>query len=237
MKQLFAAILCAALGTICATAQTMEEIVANSIATTKMNTVQSVRLQGVATEYGQVSELKIECRSDAKALMTTTSKEIGVTAMCWYGGGGWTLNEMAGGVNKLPLKGAAEYEVKNTAATMGLAPRLDKAQSVEMAEPATVNNIPVFVLRAVFGDGDRRTMYVRTDNFLPVREIRNEPNQGNLDVVIDYADFQTTDGVTLPRKITKSVAGTIVSVVEITSVEINAPLSDAIFSPTGGLAR
>ncbi len=237
MKKLLVAIIFAALGTVCVSAQTAGEIAAKSIAAMRINTVQSIRLQGAATEYGRPAEMKIEARSDGKALITTTSSGIGVTVLCWYGGGGWMQNDLAGGPNKLPIRGVALYTAKSVAEAMGLAPRLDKAVAVEVTGATTLGGAEVFTLLAVIGVGDIRTIYVRRDNFLPVREIRKEPDQGEMDVVIDYADFQTNDGVTLPRKITKSVAGNIVSVVEISSVEINAPVSDIVFSQTGVQTR
>lgn len=237
MKQLLTAVLFAVVGTVCLSAQTAENIIAKSIAATRTNTMQSIRLQGVATEYERTSGMKIECRNDGKALITTTSNEVGVTVFCWYGGGGWVFNEMASGQNKLPLVGSTEYTPRNIAAMSGMTPRLDKVQEVELSGDELLNGTPVYTLRAVFGVNDTRTIYIRKDNFLPLRETRNEPNQGKMDVVLDYADFQTINGVTLPRKITKSVAGKVISLYEFTSIEINISLPDAMFSSTGVYTR
>lgn len=238
MKMLLAAVLAAVVLTAGALAQTAGQIAASSSAALGIASLQSIRLQGVATEYGQASQFTVESRSDGKALLTTTSAVSGTTLLGWSGGGAWTQNDFAGGLQKTPVsQGHAEFIIKNITGAMGFAPRLDKAQSLEIAGNDNIGGIAVIVVRAVFDADDRRTIYLRSDNYLPVREIRNEPNQGNLDVVIDYSDYRTADGITVPWKITVTVAGKQVSATELTAAEVNPPLADALFSATSTPSR
>lgn len=219
--------------TLAANAQTAEQIVQQNLSATKINTIESIVLKGEVTEYGRTSATLTECRNDGKMLKKTTDA-MGTTTICWYGNGGWVQNEMAGGSKKRPFVNMTDmsvYVARNIARDMGLMTRPDKAESVILSEQTILNGIPVYVLHATYDENDQRTLYIRQDNFLMMREIRKELNQGNLDVIVDYADYQTTNGITIPGTIIKTISGKIISTFHISSVEINTPLADILFAP------
>jgi len=233
MKTAITAIVAAVLLSLCANAQTAEQIVQQNLSATKINTIESIVLKGEVTEYGSTSTISIECRNDGKMLKKTTDV-IGTTIVCWYGNGGWVQNEMAGGSKKRPTTNILSmngFEARNIVRDMGYMPRPDKAESVILSEQTILNGIPVYVLRATYDENEQRTLYIRQDNFLMMREIRKELNQGNLDVIVDYSDYQTTSGITIPGTIIKTVAGNTVSTYRMSSAEINTPLADILFAP------
>ncbi len=213
-----------------ASAQTAEQIAANVASASKVNTAQTIVLHGELTEYGHTSTFLTECRSDDKALLHITMQGRGTTTLCWNAGSGWQQNEIVSGTTKRPIKGMTEYEIRNISLSLGFIPRPEKASSLTLLPPSTINGIAVFVLKAVFSPDDERTVFVRQDNFLPMREIRKELNQGNYDVIVDYTDYQTVGSITLPTTITKTVAGKEISLRHISKIEINTQMPDALFS-------
>ena len=62
-----------------------------------------------------------------------------------------------------------------------------------------------------------------------VREVRKEMNQGSLDVVVEYSDYRSINGVALPHRIEKKIGNDIIAVYVFDTAKINMPMANTLF--------
>lgn len=191
--------------------------------------VQTITLNGVMTRMEQTTIVSYLCRNDNHVLITMRTPETGLDQMAYNGNDGWFTSEMAGGTRKMPLRSMYLETTREAANMMGLMTRLEKAQSFTIEDRITEHDRTLIRVRAHIADNDDRVLYYDAATMYLVREVRKEMNQGSLDVVVEYSDYRSINGVALPHRVEKKIGNDIIAVYVFDTAKINMPMADFIF--------
>jgi hypothetical protein len=94
----------------------------------------------------------------------------------------------------------------------------------------TIDGKNTYVVDVVKGETVKSSMYFDAETGQQIRsEQTTETPQGPMTVVVDYLEYKTVSGYTLPSKTKQSVAGQ-EYVFEVTEFEINKRIGDAEFA-------
>lgn len=104
---------------------------------------------------------------------------------------------------------------------------LDEGYQMEVKGVEKIEGTPAYKVVVTSPSGRLSTYYYAVDSKLKVRQIQSE--QGNT-TNIDYADYQDHEGVLIPHKMTISGSTPVPMSFEITAIQFNQGLDDALFS-------
>ena len=220
-----------------ATPPTVDKIVAKYVAArgglTKIRAVQTLRQKGHVTA-GPNQEGVVTREIKRPAHTRFELKVQGVTAVFVSDGTrGWKVDPFQGDAEIKPLSDQVVAEAAEQGDFEG--PLVDwkaKGHKVELAGKEDLAGRPAYKLKVTLKSGDVRYQYidaasmnlVRVDS---TRQVRGRPVQ----IQTTFGDFKKTDGLLFPRFVEVAAAGRPNTMrIDVESVEVNPPLSDARFA-------
>jgi outer membrane lipoprotein-sorting protein len=141
----------------------------------------------------------------------------------------WGINPMLGD-SPQPLHGAQETLLRDQAYFDGpLALARSRGDKIEVLGQEDVGGTPTWKL-AITHEGRATTIYLDTQTGLE-RKVASTVSDGGMDLQIEslISDYQPTEGILVPRKVSTLVGGQQQATVSIDTVEFNLPVDDGIF--------
>jgi len=216
---------------------TVEEIVARYVAARgglqKLQSIQTLRQRGRATMGAERQALVTrQLKRPGRIRFEFTVQ--GVTGVYVSDGQrGWRVSLLEGAMNPQPLSDEVVAEASEQADFEG--PLVDwkaKGHQVELVGREAIGGREAYKLKVILKAGAVRYDYidvtsmhlVRTDS---TRQVRGRP----LQIETTFSDFKKTDGLLFPRHVEVAAAGRAQRLrIAVDRVEVNPPLSDALFA-------
>jgi outer membrane lipoprotein-sorting protein len=235
-RKVLAGLALAALVTVPASAQTLDEILARNLKAKggldKLKAVQTIRMTGTMTvgpgmEAPFVMEQK---RPNSMRLEFTLQGMTGVQA--FDGKAGWQLMPFSGRKEAEPLPEDALKQLEEQADFDG--PLVDykaKGHTLELVGKEKLEGSDVYKLKLTLKNGDIRYIYLDADQFLEVRtegttKIRGTDVEGESTI----GDYKEVGGLMIPHAVESGQKGSPQKMkMTIQKVELNVPIDDARF--------
>jgi len=231
--------LCAAAAAVFAlpaAAQTVDEIIAKSVAArggeAKLRAVKSLRLTGsVEVGPGMVAPMTLVIKRPSMVRMEFTIQ--GMTAIQAYDGKeGWDVMPFQGKKDAEPMAADDIKEMEDQADLDG--PLMDyktKGHNVEFLGKDKVEGSDAYKLKVTKKNGNVETSFIDADSGLEVKTIIKTKIRGNeAEIETTYSDFRNVDGLILPFSLEQGAVGSPQrQKITLQKVEINPDLSDTQF--------
>ncbi len=219
-------------------AQTVDEIVAKTIAAQgleKMKTVQSRRMTGTMTitPPGLDAAIVIENKRPMKTRATLTVQGID-NVQAFDGENGWTFMPIQGKQAAEPATADELKDLRQQADMDGeLVDYKTKGHKIELVGKEAVEGTDAWKLRVTLKDGDVQYEYFDAEHFLPIKmESTRTINGAQVKAESFFGDYKDEGGVMMPHsmEVRIPVQGvTVTQKVVLQKVEINVPLEDSRF--------
>jgi outer membrane lipoprotein-sorting protein len=202
----------AALLTVSAYAQSVDEIVAKNIAARggadKLKAVKAVKMYG-KMKMGPMEAPFIITESRPNKIRTDFTIQNATATTAFDGTTGWTLMPFLGKTEAEKMSADELKSVKTDADIDG--PFLDykaKGTTIEMLGKEDVKGSPAYKLKITAKDGVERTLYVDATSFLEVKSESKRKMQGQEMEGITYiGDYKAVDGVMYPFSMQSTIKG------------------------------
>jgi len=233
MKSVFAlAALCALLAApAAAQTPTVDELLAKNMQARggdKLKNVKTRKVTGHVSTQGMDMQMTVLAKRPNMMLqeMKMGDRRL-VTA--YDGSQAWGLNPMIGDTPQV-LQGIQASLLKDQAFFDGpLALAKSRNDTIEVAGKEDVEGSPAWKL-SITHEGRVTTIYLDADTGLE-RKVSTNVTEGGQNIVIEslISDFQPTDGIMVPRKVSTVVGGQQQATVVIDAVEFDVPATDDQF--------
>lgn len=224
---------------ITATSQTADDIVAKYITFTggvqKWKTITSIVSSGMYN-YGGIS-FPFKAYSKAPDLYEYTVTANGKSFMQGYNGKiGWRIDGFKDETKKTILNGKDALAIANESDVALESPFINykqKGHAIVLEGKDTVDNKPCFKIKLTRKGGDTETYFFDSNNFalLKKRAVSKNTEIDNSMLDIFYSDYQQSEGINTPHKITYTSNGQDILIITVDNVKLNEPISDVIFQP------
>ncbi len=219
-----------------ASAQTVEEIIAQNMAARggmeKIKAVKSVRITGrVEVAPGMEAPFLIELKRPEHFRMEFTIQ--GLTALQAYDGkSGWQVMPFNGNKNAEPLSPEDTKDAQENADFDG--PLMDykaKGNQVELVGKEEVDGAPTYKLKISLKNGDVVQEFIDTESSLEVKEISTRTINGTPKVVEQtFGDYKPVEGLMFPFALENGVRDSEQKQkIIVEKVELNVPVDDSKF--------
>jgi outer membrane lipoprotein-sorting protein len=216
-------------------AQTVDDIVAKTLAAQgmdKMKSVQTIRMTGTMTitPPGIDAAIVIENKRPAKARLTITVQGI-ENAQAYDGETGWSFMPVQGKAGVEPATADEMKDLRQQADMDGtLVDYKAKGHKVELVgkEPVPPD---AWKLKVTLKDGDVQYMYIDTENWLPIKmDTTRIINGTEMKTETFMSDYKAEGGIMMPHSVVAKIAGLgVTQAVTVQKVELDVPIDDARF--------
>ncbi|HEX7487075.1 MAG TPA: hypothetical protein VF332_13050 [Vicinamibacterales bacterium] len=235
-RKVLAGLALAALVTVPASAQTLDEILARNLKAKggldKLKAVQTIRMTGTMTVGpGMEAPFVMEQKRPNSMRMEFTLQ--GMTGVQVFDGKtGWQLMPFSGRKEAEPLPEDALKQLEEQADFDG--PLVDykaKGHTLELVGKEKLEGSDVYKLKLTLKNGDIRYIYLDADQFLEVRtegttKIRGTDVEGESTI----GDYKEVGGLMIPHAVESGQKGSPQKMkMTIQKVELNVPIDDARF--------
>jgi len=236
LKRVALCVAVAAVLALPAAAQTVDEIIAKSIAArggeAKLRAVKSIRLTGhIEVGPGMVAPMTLVIKRPAMVRMEFTIQ--GMTGIQAYDGKeGWDVMPFQGKKDAEPMAADDVKEMEDQADLDG--PLMDykaKGNTVEYLGKEKVEGSDAYKLKVTKKNGIVETSFIDADSGLEVKTITKAKIRGNeAEIETAYSDFRDVEGLIIPFSLEQgSVGSPQKQKITLDKVEINPDLSDVQF--------
>lgn len=213
-----------------ASAQTVDEIIAKNLAAKggaeKLRALQTLRQTGSITIQGMNATMTTSFKRPSMNRQEITIMGQNIV-MVFDGTKGWMLNPMVGTeAMQMPVE---QVEMMKDQSDFD-GPLLDyKARGfqVELVGVEDVGGKKGFHLRVARKTLPPQDLYLDTTTYLEIKMSTTVPGSGVMEV--QFGDYRTVDGLTMPYSLKSLAAGMTVSEMKIDKIEFNVKLDDATF--------
>jgi outer membrane lipoprotein-sorting protein len=217
-------------------AQTVDDIVAKTLAAQgmdKMKSVQTIRMTGTMTitPPGIDAAIVIENKRPAKARLTLTVQGI-ENAQAYDGETGWSFMPVQGKTGAEPATADEMKDLRQQADMDGtLVDYKAKGHKVELVGKEAVQGTDAWKLKLTLKDGDVQYVYIDAENWLPIKmDTTRTINGTEMKTETFMSDYKAEGGITMPHSIEAKVPGLgVTQKVTVQKVELNVPIDDARF--------
>lgn len=226
----------AAVFTLPAAAQTVDEIIAKSIEArggeAKLRAVKSLRLTGkIEVGPGMLAPVTMIIKRPGMVRMEFTVQ--GMTAIQAYDGKqGWDIVPFQGKKDAEPMAADDVKELEDQADIDGaLMDYKTKGNTVEFLGKDKVEGSDAYKLKVTKKNGIIETSFIDADSGLEVKSVTKTKIHGNdTEVETTYSDFRNVEGLIVPFSVeTGAVGSTQKQKITIDKIEINPEVNDADF--------
>jgi len=149
---------------------------------------------------------------------------------------GWRIDGFKNEKTKTILKGKQAFAMANESDVELESPLIDyekKGHTIILEGKDSVDNKPCYRVKFMWKDGGTETLFFNSENFALVkkRAIAKNTELNNAMLDIFYSDYKSTEGITVPFKITCKDNGQPVLDITITGIKLNQPITDSMFKP------
>ena len=226
----------AAVFSLPAVAQTVDEIIAKSIEArggeAKLRAVKSIRFTGkIEVGPGMIAPTTLVMKRPGMVRMEFTVQ--GVTGIQAYDGKeGWDVMPFQGKKDAEPMASDDVKEMEDQADFDG--PLMDykaKGNTVEFLGKEKVEGSDAYKLKVTKKNGNVETSFIDADTGLEVKSVTKTKMHGNdVEIETTYSDFRNVDGLIWPFAIeTGQVGSPQKQKISVDKVEINPEVNDAQF--------
>ncbi|MCW3119344.1 MAG: hypothetical protein JWM28_3426 [Chitinophagaceae bacterium] len=222
-----------------AKSQTADEVIAKYIAFTggvqKWKNIKSIISTGTYN-YGGL-EFPFKAYSKApdlyKYIVTFKGKSF---AQAFDGKEGWRIDGFKNETQKTILKDRQALAMANESDVELESPFIDyqkKGHSVISEGKDTVDKKICYKIKLIRKNGDTATCFFDSGNFALIKKkaVAKNTELDNSMLDIFYSDYQPTDGIKLPHKITCKSNGQDILIITIKDIKLNLPVAGSIFKP------
>jgi outer membrane lipoprotein-sorting protein len=213
-----------------ASAQTVDEIIAKNLAAKggaeKLRALQTLRQTGSVTMQGMNATMTTSFKRPSMNRQEITIMGQNIV-MVFDGSKGWMLNPMVG-TEPMQMPPEQVEMMKDQSDFDG--PLLDyKARGfqVELVGVEDVGGKKGFHLRVSRKTLPPQDLYLDFTTYLEIKMSTTVPGSGVMEV--QFGDYRTVDGLTMPYSLKSLAAGMTVSEMKIDKIEFNVKLDDATF--------
>ena len=222
-----------------ANSQSADEIIAKYIAFTggreKWKKIKTITSSGTYN-YGGI-QFPFKAWSKAPDLYKYEVTSNGKSFIQAYDGReGWKIDGFKDETQKTLLTGKQATAMANECDVELESPLIDyqkKGHSVTMEGQDTAEKKVVYKIKLTRKDGDMEIYYFDSSNFALVKKQATSKNaeldKSFLDIL--YSDYHTTEGVTIPQKISCLSNGQTILVITVKDIKFNLPVADSFFKP------
>jgi outer membrane lipoprotein-sorting protein len=224
------------LGSVAASAQTLDEIVEKNVEARggkeKLKAVQSVRMTGAMT-MGQGTEAALLFEYKRPKMIRQEFTVQGLTAVTAYDGkSGWQIMPFMGKKDPEPMSADDLKESEEQADIEGdLVDWQEKGNKVELIGKEKIEGMNAYKLRVTLKNGTVKTEWLDADSFLEIREESRRKIQGNeVEYVTTLGDYKAVGGLVVPFSFeSKPKGGSRGQTVIFKTVEFDVPIDAARF--------
>ncbi len=219
-------------------AQTVDDIVAKSIAAQgleKMKSIQTRRMTGTMTitPPGLEAAIVIENKRPMKTRATLTVQGTD-NIQAFDGENGWSVMPVQGKPNPAPATADELKDLRQQADMDGeMVDYKAKGHKIELLGKEAVQGTDAWKLRVTLKDGDVQYQYLDAEHFLPIKmETTRTINGQQIKTETFIGDYKDENGIMMPHSIETNVpvqGMTVTQKVVVQKVEVNVPLDDARF--------
>jgi outer membrane lipoprotein-sorting protein len=230
---LFAA--AAAVFSLPATAQTVDEIIAKHFAARggveKLKALKSIRMTGRMS--GGAMEIPATMENKRPELTRMEFTVQGMTGIVAYDGTtGWQVMPFMGKKDAEPMAGDDLKDIQEQADFDG--PLMDyksKGNTVELLGKEKVEGSDCYKLKLVLKNGNVHTLYIDSDSFLEIKDVTKKVQNGTeVELESTSGDYKEVEGIIFPFLIEQGdKGGTHKQRIILDKVELNPVLDDALF--------
>lgn len=235
LKRFALCLAAAAVFTLPAAAQTMDEIIAKSIEArggeAKLRAVNSLRLTAKA-EFGQMTApMTITFKRPAMVRIDISIQGMTIT-QAYDGKEGWAVVPLQGKKDAEPMGAEDLKQIEDQADMDG--PLVDykaKGNTVEYLGKDKVEGADAYKLKVTRKNGNVETLFIDTDSGLEVKnESKTTAHGSEQEVENTYSDFRKVDGLIFPFSVEAGAVGSPQrQKITLEKVEINPELADGSF--------
>jgi outer membrane lipoprotein-sorting protein len=224
------------LGTVVASAETLDEIVAKNIEArgglAKIKSIESARMTGTMT-MGQGMEAAMVVEYKRPRMIRQEFTIQGMTGITAYDGkSGWQVMPFMGKKDPEPMSADDLKEMEDESDIEGdLVGWKEKGSKVELLGKDKVEGTETWKLRVTLKDGTVKTIWLDNDSYLEIQEESKRKIQGNeVEFVTTIGDYKEVDGLMVPFSVvTKPKAGSGSQSITFKTVQFNVPVDAADF--------
>jgi outer membrane lipoprotein-sorting protein len=219
-----------------ASAQTVDEIVAKTVAAQglkNLKAVQTLRATGTMTITPPGLELPVlmEAKRPNKARMTFEVQGT-ENIQAYDGQNGWTLMPAQGKTSPEPATADELKDLEEQADIDGaLVDYKAKGHTIELVGKEPVQGTDTYKLKVTLKNGDVQYYYIDSEHYLPIRiDGTRIVNGTELKVETYVGDYKTVNGVLLPHSMETNLTQVgVTQKVTIDKFEMDVPIDDARF--------
>jgi len=237
LRRMFTALALVAMFASAASAQTVDEIIAKSVAARggmeKIKAIQTIRMTGKMTVGpGFEAPVIIESRRPNQTKMTFTIQGMNGT-QAYDGKVGWAVMPFMGKKDPEPMSADDTKEIADDADIDG--PLLDykaKGNTVELLGKDSVEGTDAWKIKLTLKSGTVRTVYIDADSYLEIKTEGKRTMRGTeMEFEGTIGDYKPVEGVMFPFSLENGVVGhPEKQKVTIDKVEINPKLAADFFA-------
>jgi hypothetical protein len=231
MKKLFV-IAVILLGVLSANAQSLDEIVKKYTIANKLDKItdlQTIKIKATMSMMGMEIPTEMYMKNPNK-IKTVSDFNGQQMVQSFDGVKGYTINPMMGSTDPVELDASAsEQMIRNNAFNNYVEDFLKKGKLALEGEEA-VNGNAAYKIKATVDAETVLNLFIDKASFLLVKTSGTVMSQGQ-EIYLESipSDYKETNGVFMPMKTTVSASG-MEFVTTVTSVEVNIPMEDSIFT-------
>jgi len=229
---LFAAIFCS----LSSSAQTADEIIGKYIKAIggkeKLTNITSVYTESTLDIMGMQGTIKTTTLN-GKGMRQDMDIMGSIISTCYTDKGGWSMNPMTGSYSAEAMP-EQQYNSGKDQINIG-GQFLDysaKGYTAELLGNETVNDINAFKIKITLPDSTSSVYFFDPETFFLIYSIQETDMQGQITTnEITFSDYKDIEGYFMPHKLDMNIAGgQFTMAMNITKVELNNPVDEAIFN-------
>ena len=226
---------------VAAHAQTVDEIVAKNLqakgGAQKWQSVSTVKMVGKITVQGKELPLTVYAKRPNLNRQEISLPD-GNVVQAFDGTTAWLINPMTGSAEPQAVPGAAADMMKNSADFDGaLINYKAKGHTIELVGKETLGDRPVLHLKVTMKGGLMQDYFLDAESGIELKtsaqvEFGMAPGAGGQKQALDteMSNYKAIDGIMIPHTVKQFMNGNQMVEMSITSVELNTPIDNALFS-------
>jgi hypothetical protein len=213
-------------------AQTIEEIVVKYTVANKLDKISSfktIKITGKVSIMGMDLPVEMWMKNPNK-IKTVTSMDGQENIQVFDGKKGYIVNSMMGSSEPVELSPDQVAQLQNSNVFQNTLDKYLKNGQLSLLGEENVNGKPAYKVKSSLEGGLSATLFIDKSSFYLIKQIA-DINQGGVNMSVESypSDYKNISGIVLPMKTSTSMSGMDV-ITSYTSVEVDIPIDDSVFS-------
>lgn len=236
MRRITFPILCVFLFTLCLSAQTVDDIIAKTIAAEggreKLQSIQSRRITGNFEAGGMQAGFTMLQKRPSKLRQDISIQGLSMVR-AYDGQTGWQIVPFTGKKDPEVMPADELKQMQEEADFDGpITDYKQKGNTVELVGKEKIEGTDAYHLKVTFKNGDVRQIYLDADSFLPIKVVAKVTMRGTeAEIESSIGDYKQVEGIMVPFSIEQRTVGGQGpgQKLTFTKIEFNVPVDDGTF--------